>query len=73
MTPADHCDLTVHEGAPAIRLRNDHGDDLVHPLTPSEAAALISKLARTLTTYLAPPGDRTDETQAHPDYQEPTA
>ncbi len=73
MTVAEHCDMTVHGGAPAIRLRNDNGDDLVHPLTPSEAAALIAKLARSLTTYLAPPGDRTAETQAHPDYQEPAA
>lgn len=73
MTVADHCDLTVHDGRTAIRLRDDHGLDVIYHLDASEAAAIVSRLARTLATYLTPPDDRTDETRAHPDYQEPTA
>lgn len=61
------CDLTVHHGAPAIRLRTTDGGDITHPLTPSEAAALVSRLARTLMVFHAPDGDRTDESLAHPD------
>lgn len=61
------CDLTVHQGAPAIRLRTDDGGDITHPLTPSEAAAIVSRLARTLATFHTPTGDRTGESLAHPD------
>lgn len=74
MTVVDHCDLTVHDGHTSIRLRDHSGGiDVVHHLTPSEAAAIIHRLARTLATYLTPPGNRTDATHAHPDHQEPAA
>lgn len=66
-TRAEWCDLTAVDGAPAIRLRGD-GVDVVHQLTPSEAAALVSRLARSLQTWLVPAGDRTGTTEAHPDH-----
>lgn len=70
MTPVEHCDLTVHDGHTSIRLRDDSGDiDIVHHLTPSEAAAIIAKLARTLCTHLTPHSDRTPTSLAHPDNQ----
>ncbi len=65
-TVADHCDLTVHNGAPAVHLRGE-GLDVVYPLTPSEAATFIKRLAGSLAQIHVPAGDRTSESLAHPD------
>lgn len=67
MTTADHCDITVHDGRTSLRLRTNDGLDIIYPLDAPEAAAIISRLARTLTTYLTPPGDRTHQSLDHPD------
>lgn len=63
---ASWCDLTVTDGAPTIRLRSNDLD-VIYPLTPSEAAALIRRLATSIEQLHAPPGDRTATSLAHPD------
>lgn len=66
MTIAGHCDLTVIDGRPALRLRSDNVD-VAYPLTPSEAAAIIRRLAIALEQYVKPHTDRTDQSTSHPD------
>jgi hypothetical protein len=67
MIVADHCDLTVHDGRTSIRLRGPDDLDVICPIDAPQAAAIVSRLARTLATYLTPPADRTNDSLTHPD------
>lgn len=58
------------DGAPTLALQADDRTWLVHPMTPSETAALVRHLAGYLAALHAPTHDRTDETiDANPDLE----
>lgn len=57
-------DLGHTGGAPTIRVWTAEGHEHTYELNPSEAAAIVRRLAGALQQLLGPTHDRTDETRA---------